>query len=64
MASVNPVQIEKYLRGVDFPAGKNDVIQCAEDNEAPDEVLSALNRLGDYQYNSPVDITKEVGRWH
>ncbi len=59
MASANPIQVEKYLKGIDFPASKQDLVQCAKENDAPEEVLSMLEQLSGKQYNSPVDITKE-----
>jgi len=64
MLSPNPIQVEKYLRGIDYPASKEDLIQYAENNKAPIIVLSMLNRLHDHLFNSLATVTKEVGRWH
>ncbi len=64
MLSPNPIQVERYLRGLDYPASKKDLIQYAENNKAPTIVLAMLNRLHDHLFNSLATVTKEAGRWH
>ena len=54
------IEVEKYLKGVDYPATKQDLIDAASDNDAPDEVMDALNRIADKEYDSPADVSKEV----
>lgn len=60
---VNPAAVERYLRGIAFPATKDDLIEQARDNDAPGDVLKALDMLDDKRYDSVVDITKEVGKY-
>ncbi len=55
------VEVEKFLKGVDYPATKQDLIDAASDNDAPDEVIDALNRIADKEYASPADVSKEIG---
>ncbi|OGV41838.1 MAG: hypothetical protein A2X46_13750 [Lentisphaerae bacterium GWF2_57_35] len=56
-----PITVEKYLKGMDYPAGKEDLIEHAEDLEAPDEVISILNQLPDESYETAADVTKAIG---
>ncbi len=59
---ISPVEIQKFLKGVDFPASKQDLIQHAEDNSAPEEMLQFLGTtLPDKQYESPADVSKAIG---
>lgn len=59
--SVNPVQVQKFLDGVDYPASKDDLVNTARNEGADDRVIEALDRLPDQQFNSPVDVSQALG---
>ncbi len=59
---ITPIEVEKYIKGVNFPADKEDLIHQAEGNHAPDEVMRVLNELTGKEYRSPVDIAKELSQ--
>lgn len=59
---VSPALVEKYLQGIDYPAQKEDLIEQAEDNNAPDEVLDMLEQLPDTEYDRPTDVAKAIGK--
>lgn len=59
---VNPVDIQKYLEGIDYPATADDIAQHAEDNDAPEEVLMVLRQLPAKEYKNAADVSKEAGR--
>jgi hypothetical protein len=61
MADVNPIQIEKFLKGVNYPADKNDLIKQAEQNGADKNVRDTLNQLPGQKFDSPADVSKAVG---
>jgi len=45
----NPIGVQKYLKGANYPARKEDLVMTARGNKAPREVLEALERLpGDH----------------
>lgn len=58
---VSPVEVEKFLRGLDFPSGKDGLISKARDNGAPDDVISLLDSLPEQDYHSPIDVSKAIG---
>jgi predicted transcriptional regulator len=60
--NVSPAQVEKSLKGTHFPAEKQDLIQKAKENNANQDVLEVLENMPDKQFNSPVDISKAMGR--
>lgn len=62
MANVSPAQIQERLGGIDYPASKQDLIEHARKGGKDDEVVQVLNKLKDKVYNSPVDVTKEIGK--
>jgi hypothetical protein len=53
-------QIMKYLKGVNFPINKQNLITALKNNNAPQEILSALDKLPDANYNSPQDLVKAL----
>ncbi|MFC0680993.1 DUF2795 domain-containing protein [Lysobacter korlensis] len=60
MADVNPIELQKHLGGVDYPASRDDLVRKAEENGAADDVLAALRGIPDREYDAPTDVTKTV----
>jgi len=56
------VDIQKYLAGVDYPATKQDLIDIASDNSAPQEVIEVLSGIDEKEYDSVTDVSKEFGK--
>jgi len=56
------VQIEVFMKGIELPAGKDDLINHAKKNNAPDNVIAVLSRLPEKDYRSATDISHEVGQ--
>src|SRR5215208_2355627 len=61
MAKVNPIQLQKYLKGVDYPASKEDLLKRAKEEGADEEICTTLEQLPDEQYDTPADVSKAVG---
>lgn len=61
MAHFNPAKIEEAIKGISFPAQKEDIMNCARGNNAGTEELSALQRLPEKEYTNPTDITQAMG---
>ena len=59
--NVSPVAVEKHLKGIDYPASKQDLIQHAQGQDAPEEVIDLLNQMPEKEYDSPADVSKGVG---
>lgn len=62
MGGQSPSNIAHYLKGIDFPADKDDIIAYAEDNGAPEEVLDTLENLPDMEFDSMADLMQGVGQ--
>jgi len=58
----SPAAIEGYLKGIHFPAGKEDLVKQAQKNQAPQDVLHVLKQFEDKQYGTAIDVSKQVGR--
>ncbi|WP_420363461.1 DUF2795 domain-containing protein [Curtobacterium aetherium] len=60
MAAPNPIQIQKYLSGIDYPASKDDIVSTAEGENAPDDVLEALRAIPEGKYDAPTAVSSAV----
>jgi hypothetical protein len=45
-----------------YPAEKQKLVDNAGNKNAPEDVMGLINKLPDKTYNSPIDITKEIGK--
>jgi hypothetical protein len=55
-----PIEIQKYLSGVDYPASKDEIVNTAVDSGAGGEVLDALRGLPDREYDGPTAVSEAV----
>lgn len=58
----NPIQLQKFLGGVDYPAKKDELIKHARDHGADKKVLDTLKSLPMNNFNSPNDISEAFGK--
>lgn len=61
MAKVNPIQLQKHLKGMDYPASKQELIEHAKKQGADEDALSALEELPEQEYEGPTDVNKAIG---
>ncbi|UGB46252.1 DUF2795 domain-containing protein [Frateuria edaphi] len=57
----SPANVQKYLSGVEYPAGKRDLIDAARRNDAPEEVMRTLRELPGDNYGGPQEVMKGYG---
>ena len=62
MTQVNPIQIQKFLKGVDYPANKEALLQNAKDMGADENVCASLEQLPDEEFETPADVSQAIGR--
>jgi hypothetical protein len=62
IVTVNPIQVQKFLRGIDYPATKDDLVRTAQDEGADDNVLDTLRGLSQQDFNSPNDVSEAIGK--
>lgn len=60
MSKVNPIEIQKHLSGVDYPAGRDDLVRAAEANGADGDTLDLVRGLPDRTYDGPSAVSKEI----
>ena len=56
-----PGEFERYLRGLDFPIGKREVLRRLKHNGAPSVVVDQVGKpLPEGHYRSPQDLIKRL----
>lgn len=61
MEKVNPVALQSYLKGMRYPSRKQDIIDQATENDAPEEIMNALLMISEREYGTPAELTREIG---
>jgi hypothetical protein len=62
--SVVPEEVREYLDGVDYPATKQDLLEYAQSQGAPQEVVDFLDRMEEKEYGDPGEVLREaMGGW-
>ena len=58
MPHANPIQIQKYLKGVDYPASKAQLIENARKLGADESICASLEQLPDDDFQTPADVSE------
>ena len=58
----NPIEVQRFLEGVDYPVRKADLVREAERQGASGDVRSTLGRIRDEKFDSPADVSEAIGR--
>jgi hypothetical protein len=56
----NPIQIQKFLGGIDYPATRETLISRAKESGADSNVLDALQNIPDKECDSPTAVSSAV----
>ncbi len=59
---VNPIEVQKHLKGMNYPADKETLVQTAEQNGAGGELLDQLRGLEQNEFSGPDDVMRALGR--
>jgi hypothetical protein len=59
---VSPIELQKHLGGVDYPASKSDLIDRAQQQGAGEDVLNVLQQIPDREYDGPSAVSAEFSK--
>ena len=62
MGHVNPIQVQKFLKGLDYPCSKQQLLNKAREEGADEKVLQTLERVSMDKFNSPNDVAQAIGQ--
>ena len=57
----NPIEVQKHLKGMSYPASKDDLVSTAERNGAGDELLEQLRVMGRDNFDGPDEVMEALG---
>lgn len=61
MAKINPIDVQKALGGVDYPARREDLVRHARENNASEEVMNFLEQIDEErEFDTPAEVQQEV----
>ncbi|WP_280294201.1 DUF2795 domain-containing protein [Nocardia abscessus] len=60
MSQISPIQVQKYLSGIDYPCDRDGILATAKNNGAEKDVLDALEAIPDRTYDGPNAVSQAV----
>jgi Protein of unknown function (DUF2795) len=57
----SPANVQRFLKGQDYPARKDDLLETARSNHAPDEISCTIGDLPDEEFGGSQDVIKGYG---
>lgn len=60
MAKINPIQLQKHLKGMGYPATKEQLIEHAQKNGADKNAMEVLQQLPEKEYQTPTIVSQAV----
>lgn len=60
MAILNPAQIEKSLKGVNYPINKAELVRLVERNGADESVRSAISSLPSQSFDNAAAVNRAI----
>ena len=54
----SPANVTKHLKGIDFPANKQDLVKQAQHLHAEKVVIDEIKKMPEKEYNSMADVMK------
>lgn len=61
VGGVSPANVQRYLAGVSYPASRDDLIEHARQNGAPQEIMKLVEGMPDQEFGGPQDVQKAYG---
>jgi hypothetical protein len=55
-----PVEVERALKGVEYPSRKDALVRAAKQNGADGEVLAMLQKMKDRHFDSTAAVLREI----
>jgi hypothetical protein len=56
----SPITVQKFLQNADYPANRDDLLVVAESNDAPEDVIEALEALGESTFDGPDEVVEAL----
>ena len=54
------IKVYRFLRGIRYPATKQQLVDQARSNQADEEALSSLREMPEGEYSSPDEVSRVI----
>ena len=54
------IKVYRFLRGIRYPATKQQLVDLARSNQADEEALSSLREMPEGEYGSPDEVSRVI----
>ena len=61
MAKINPIQAQKYLKGVNYPVTKDELVKHAKQGGADAALCEHLEKMPGDRFETPAEVSKAMG---
>ena len=58
----SPIDVSRFLKGIDFPAKRDDLLHHAKQKHAEQTVLQEIEQMPDQSYSNMADAMKGFGK--
>ncbi|SOZ39901.1 DUF2795 domain-containing protein [Cupriavidus neocaledonicus] len=58
----NPIELQRALKGVDYPATREQLVDKAREAGADEAITRALEAIDDREYEDPAQVSEAVAR--
>ena len=62
VGKMNPIEVQKHLKGMSYPASKDDIVSTAQGNGADDALLEQLRGMNEKEFTGPDDVMEALGK--
>ena len=62
MSQPNPIKMQKYLSGINYPASRDELVEHAKSAGADQEVLEHLHNLPDKRFDGPDKVSQSYAK--
>jgi hypothetical protein len=59
---LSPIELQKHLKGTNYPASKDDLVRRAKENNASSQIVEKIRHLPADSFASPKDVMKALGQ--
>jgi hypothetical protein len=60
--AVSAADLEHAIKGIDFPASKDELVKQASHNNADDTIVAVIKDLPKQKFKSPIEVSKAFGK--
>jgi len=57
-----PIEVQKYLSGIDYPATKQQLAEHAREQGAGDEIVEDLQQMSEDRFDGPDAVSRAISK--